>query len=309
MNKATDKAGLSFNVNETKKWIKKQLEISGHIVKNMDGKNEVVYDLPKFTGAHIALTAIIESMIMNIMNEAISHLPKDISGLYILSLPALSLPLQLNTHMKRVFLEAIEKFDPDINYSDLFWISKKDIYTYIEKKYGDNIKLDARAFNLMCYILVEYASMILKTAHYMMLYAKKKSLDTNSFRYAVLIHTPDAISNIICQKLDDAVKNTSEKDDDDDSDDEKSKKEDKKEAKKTEEKKTEEKKSSKKPSKKSDSEDSSGDELSDISASDESGVDDSGDESSSSSEEDKKKKKTKVDKKPETKSEVKKSKK
>ena len=75
-NKATDEAGLSFNVNTTKKWLKKQFEVVG-------------LDMPKFHAAHVGLTAVVESLLSSILSHVNSHLPKEKSSLYKITLPSL----------------------------------------------------------------------------------------------------------------------------------------------------------------------------------------------------------------------------
>lgn len=208
-NKATDKAGLSFNVNVTRNWLKKQLVLGGET-------------MPKIRGAHIGLTAIVESLLMNIFNLVNAHLPKEKSSLYKVTLPALAYPLQLDTDFAILFKEHIANFQKsqDVNYSDSFCVSKSAMNTYIEKQYGDNIQLDPKAYNLLTYLLLTYSVNITRTAQYLMRYAGKKTIEAEAFKTAVLIHTPETISNTIIMKLDDAMKNNVdiEKDSDGESD-------------------------------------------------------------------------------------------
>jgi hypothetical protein len=199
-NAATDKAGLSFNVNTTKAWIKKQIEVSGH-------------DQPKFHGAHIALTAVMESLLMSTLSLINSQLPKDKSSLYKITLPVLSYSLQTDDDFSRIFKAYLSSYDNDINYSEQFWMSRSDVNSFIESHFGDNIQLESRAYNMLAYCMLKYAGLLTRTSFHLMTYAGKKTLEPKAIRASVLIHTPETIANTIVMKLDDAVKNSSEDDD------------------------------------------------------------------------------------------------
>ncbi len=202
-NAATDKAGLSFNVNTTKNWIKKQFDVVG-------------METPKFHGAHVALTAVVESLLMSVLSHVNSHLPKDKSSLYKITLPALSYPLQLDSDYSKLFKDSFTTFDGDTNYTDQFWMSKSDVNSFIESHFGDNIQLEAKAYNMLCYLLLKYAVQLTRTSGHLMTYAGKKTLEPKAIRTSVLIHTPETVANTIVMKLDDAVKNSSESEDGDD---------------------------------------------------------------------------------------------
>ncbi len=202
-NAATDKAGLSFNVNTTKNWIKKQFDVVG-------------METPKFHGAHVALTAVVESLLMSVLSHVNSHLPKDKSSLYKITLPALSYPLQLDSDYSKLFKDSFTTFDGDTNYTDQFWMSKSDVNSFIESHFGDNIQLEAKAYNMLSYLLLKYAVQLTRTSGHLMTYAGKKTLEPKAIRTAVLIHTPETVANTIVMKLDDAVKNSSESDEGDD---------------------------------------------------------------------------------------------
>ena len=200
-NAATDKAGLSFNVNTTKAWIKKQIEIYGH-------------NQPKFHGAHIALTAVMESLLMSTLSLINSQLPKDKSSLYQITLPVLSYALQTDDDYSRIFKSYLSSYDSDINYAEQFWMSRTNINSFIESHFGDNIQLESRAYNMLAYCMLKYASLLTRTSFHLMSYANKKTLEPKAVRASVQIHTPETIANTIIMKLDDAIKNTSEDDED-----------------------------------------------------------------------------------------------
>lgn len=251
-NKATDEAGLSFNVNTTKKWLKKQFEVVG-------------LDMPKFHAAHVGLTAVVESLLSSILSHVNSHLPKEKSSLYKITLPSLSYPLQLDSDFSKLFKDSIASFEVDTNYTEQFWMTKSDVTKYIESHIGDNIQLEAKAYNLLCYLLLKYSIQLTRTSHHLMSYAGKKTLEPKALRAAVLIHTPETIANTIIMKLDDATSNSSNDDDEEDDEDE-----DKTESKDSKKK---ESKSSKKEAKEVSS------EAEDSESEDEASDDDSGSES------------------------------
>lgn len=193
LNNATIKAGLSFNVNETKRWLKKQFEINDQ-------------EVPLIRGAHIALTAIVESMISNILSVVVSNLPKEKSGLYAISRPSISYTMQLDADYRSMFWRFIETYNPDTNYGDQFWISQNFIMKYIEKIHGDNIKLDNKGYNFLAYLLLNYCVTITRSATIIMSTLEKKSIDHKLFKCAVKIHTAEALINSIFMKVDDATK-------------------------------------------------------------------------------------------------------
>ena len=193
-NQATEKAGLSFNVNSSKTWIKKQFE-------GLD------LEVPKFSGAHIALTAIIESLLMDIIKFTNSKLSKSKTFETNITSDALSYPLQLDVNYAKLFKENISAFNPETNYTEQFWISRNDVDDLIQSTFGDGIHLDAKAFNLLAYLLVKYASTITRTSQHLIAFANKKTFDPKALRTAVLIHTPESISNTLITKLEEAVSN------------------------------------------------------------------------------------------------------
>ena len=217
-NAATDKAGLSFNVNTTKNWIKKQFDVVG-------------MDTPKFHGAHVALTAVVESLLMSVLSHVNSHLPKDKSSLYKITLPALSYPLQLDSDYSKLFKDSFTTFDGNTNYTDQFWMSKSDVNYFIESHFGDNIQLESKAYNMLCYLLLKYAVQLTRTSGHLMTYAGKKTLEPKAIRTSVLIHTPETVANTIIMKLDDAIKNSSESDDGEEEEEEDEQEEEKADAK------------------------------------------------------------------------------
>ncbi len=280
LNNATIKAGLSFNVNETKKWLKRQFEINDQ-------------EVPLIRGAHVALTAIVESMISSILSVVVSNLPKEKSGLYAISRPSISYTMQLDADYRSMFWRFIETYNPDTNYGDQFWISQNFIMKYIEKIHGDNIKLDNKGYNFLAYLLLNYCVTITRTATIIMTSLEKKSLDHKLFKCAVKIHTAESLINSIFMKVDDATKVLGDGEDEDgednaeehDEDEEKPSKNSKSAKGSKESTKDSKKKDSKKAVEDSDDEN----DESDNSDNEESDGDDSGDESEEEEETAKKK--------------------
>jgi hypothetical protein len=204
-NQKTREAGLSFNVNSTKNWIKKQFTCQN-------------LEIPKFRNSHVGLTAVIESLILNILHEVKSQIPKDKSSLYKITLPVLSYTMQLNDNYNKLFNYYFSKYNSDMNYTDTFWITQKDIKNFIEHSMGDNIQLDAQAYNFLAFLLMTYSSKLVNTANSIIKYVKKSTLDAKAIRTAVEIHTPDNIANYIYPKFDEAITNNTEEKSDDEGD-------------------------------------------------------------------------------------------
>lgn len=205
-NKATEAAGLHFNVNSTKKWMIKQIKVS-------DTK------VPIFSKSHVALTAGIEGMINAILKAVVTRLPKEPSGLYNISRAAVMYAMQLDSDLALFFQRHLSGFDADTNYTEHFWIPQKEVTKYIEQIHGDNIKLDIKGYNLIAYLLLKFAVVVTKTAHYLMLFAKKNTINGSAIEYSIKINMQESLSNQIIMKLEDALKAYEE--DDEEEDDEK----------------------------------------------------------------------------------------
>lgn len=247
-NIATHDAGLTFNVNSFKQWMKEQFKImvvgtpklktktksKAKAKADEDGKekedtgeennddNEKDDDdkkkskssespVPKLNGAHIALAAANEALCSYIIKETIVHVPKEKTGLYTLGRASLIVSAQLDTDLKRFFSNHLEVYDSDTNFINQYCVPQKNknsVEAFILKHFGGNVHLDNTGYNLLAYMLLKFSSQITKTAHALMMYAGRGMLEPNSIYTAVKIACPEGLSNNICMRIEDAIKNS-----------------------------------------------------------------------------------------------------
>jgi hypothetical protein len=219
LNEATRKSGLTFNVNKFREWVKRQFETFG--IKEDE--------YPKLTGAHIALSALIESMASVIVEACNVNATKEKSGLYNISAGTVGYSVQQNQALRETFLIALSKFDPDTDYRTQFCIPKEDVVKFVETKLGSsNHKLESSGLNCLVYLLNAFAVRVTKTALKMMTVAKHKSLHYKHYTGAVEVHCHDNVAVLITKKIEDA-KTLAGKGEDEADSDEKETKEDAKE--------------------------------------------------------------------------------
>lgn len=214
LNEATRKSGLTFNVNKFREWVKRQFETLG--------LKEDEY--PKLTGAHIALSALIEAMASVIVEACNVHATKEKSGLYNISAGTVGYSVQQNQGLRETFLIALSKFDPDTDYRTQFCIPKEDVVKFVETKLGSsNHKLEASGLNCLVYLLNAFAVRVTKTALKMMTVGKHKSLHYKHYTGAVEVHCHDNVAVLITKKIEDAKTLAGKGEDEADSDEKETK--------------------------------------------------------------------------------------
>lgn len=197
LNEATRKAGLVWNVNKFKDWIKEQFTSFG-----LDDDSH-----PKISHAHTALSAACEAMCTQIMNVAETNLKKEKSGLYNLSKAGIAYGIQFDSALNYTFYHSLCKFDQDTDYRNQFCIPQADVSKFVEKKFSSsNIKLDGTGYNVLAYLLNAFSVRLTKTALEFMTCSKSKSLRPNQFLSAVRIHTQEPVTSLLVKKIEDAVK-------------------------------------------------------------------------------------------------------
>jgi hypothetical protein len=154
-NNATKEAKLSFNVNKFRDFIVNQCKILGKKV-------------PKLSYTHQALTASCEAMTFYILKETTSHISKGKEGLYNLSSSSLIGCMQMNNELKDLFMSVMLKYDQNLNYTKQYCVSYEEMTEYIDKNFSNNIKLNEQGYNFLCYILINFASMMVSTAYLIM---------------------------------------------------------------------------------------------------------------------------------------------
>jgi hypothetical protein len=199
--KLTEKANLLFNVNLYKKWL-----VNFYKQNNMttDSDNN---SIPKLNGIHVAFAAVSQVLCDVVLNESITHLSSENSGLFNISRPAIRYAVLLNSDLRHLFVRSMEKFDKDMIYDDQYCLPKKEVLQFIEHTMGKNIiSLDNKAYNLLAYLLLKFNMELATNIYNMMLYAKKRSLGFKSIIYAVKNLCNGELQNKLLLKLNDTMK-------------------------------------------------------------------------------------------------------
>lgn len=221
-NKATTTAGLMFNVNTFRNWMKGQFDVKED-------------SMPKFNGVHVALTAAVEEMVKLLIQAALSHLPKDKAQLYELGKGSLSYVVQIDSDFKKIFMNHLEKFDDNENYTSNYIVSKDTFTKFIDKHFGKNIKLNNEGHNLLVYLLNKFAVTLTMFSKNLLDYAEKKSLKPRTMLYAVKLLCNESMSNVICMRIEDSCKLAEDDEEDTNKPKEKKKSKDQKEDKEDDE--------------------------------------------------------------------------
>lgn len=201
INKETSKANLNLNINSFRKWMIRQYETAD-------------LEKPNFSGGQVALTAANEAMCNYVIKETLSHVTKDKTGLHCLSTSGIAYAIQNNKDLRFLFNNYLDIYESEIDHSGSYCVSKHDVNKFVTKFHGDNVSLNGSGFNLLAFLLSRFSALLCRTAYKFMVSSKKKSINKVCVRTATEIHCTDALANIICQKIDDAMTNWAEKDDD-----------------------------------------------------------------------------------------------
>jgi len=201
LNQVTIKANLNFNVNLFKTWMRKKFQDDNKLFEK-DGK----MCLPKFSGAHIAITAMNEKLCYLILEKAITRVTKDRTGLYVIHFRDISDVVQVDTELRRDLFHFMDSFDPTLNYRAQYCIEELCVKKYIDDMFGKSIDINNEAFNLLIYLLHKASIRVLDTAFIMILFAKKKSLSPNAILSGVSAHFTGTNEHLLKLRIDEAVK-------------------------------------------------------------------------------------------------------
>lgn len=203
----TEKVGLSLNVNAFRSWTKRYLENTGLTVvqKGGEGKPDVNV-VPRLTGIHIALTAVAEVLCTELLNITIKRTERDKSGLYSITSNTLRYAFMLDDDLEHLCNRFLKTFNPTMDYSNQFCISKKDVMTFVENKFGKNVDIDSSGYNLLAYLLSSVLIDFTCTSYLLMNYAGRKSLDFNVVRTVVKLRCSGLIENAMNRAIEDCEK-------------------------------------------------------------------------------------------------------
>jgi len=229
LTKLTQKAGLNFNVNSFKSWLKryydqnemyapkaKQTAPKEGEVKVQKEDTDVIEDhIPMFKGAHVALAAAVEVLCQTILKETISQLTKGASGLYDVTRPAIKYAVMLDDDLSFLFSRSLRSFKQNMMYENQFCIPRKEMARYIDSTFGKVINLDQKSYNLLAYLLLSFSMDVASHIFHMMIYANKRTVDFSVVIYALKNLCTGTLEHDIVLKIEDARKLCKEDDEND----------------------------------------------------------------------------------------------
>jgi hypothetical protein len=221
--KLTKKSGLHFNVNNCRSALVTYCT-------NQDMKK------PKFKGAHVVVTSIIQNLNEYILEEVGRQTNKSKDGLYHITRPCLINTFALDDNLKVLYNRFNSKFDRQFDYNGLFMFSTSEMKTFEDVVLGKDYKLSNPARNFLCYYLASVFSSIAEVSLHFLLKAKKKTLDYVSIQFGmwVLLRESPGLYGTLETKMlatakladilkdnvsDESATNTKEVEDDDNDDD------------------------------------------------------------------------------------------
>lgn len=199
-NKLTSDAGLVFNVNTVRK----------HMIsffKNQDlyfsvkGENdEVTKKLPMFKGSQVALAAALEQLTKTLLTNVHQFTNKDKSGLRTVTRPMLIYSVCLNKGLNQYYNYRLTSFNKNQVYKDQLPFREEDVnqlMSGVDKK----LMFTSKAFNFLCFLLLEAYLDTMSTSYQFILFADKRSLTPDAVQFAIKNRFPDSISHELCHEL------------------------------------------------------------------------------------------------------------
>jgi len=193
-NKNTDKCGLVFNVNNTKKWMKKYFE------RVYEDTNTI-----KVSNAHFTLSATDEILCIKFSLYACKRAvdSEPVNGLYELTLNNIRDSIRLNADLNYTFERLLCKYDNGQDYLSEMNIKKQEIIEFIEKYAfnGSNINIGKDALNFIMFIMLQNRIMLMNTIYNLVNYKKSKTISENAIAYAVQINYINELSKDLVRKV------------------------------------------------------------------------------------------------------------
>jgi len=201
LNKMTIRANLHFNVNTFKNWMKQKLKDDNKMFDNNGTPT-----LPKFSGSHIALTAMNEKLCYIILEKVIERLTKDKTGIYSIRYQDLSDVIKIEPVLRKNLFVYLDVYDSTLNYKDQYCIDEKTIKRYIDNVFSASIDITNDAFNFLVYLLLKSCIRIVDTAFIMIRYANRRSLNPNVILECVSVHFIGVLEHLLRMRIDEAIK-------------------------------------------------------------------------------------------------------
>ena len=201
VNQQTADAGLTLSVTAFKAWMK-----------------EYISQPVKFSGGHIVLTAINETLWRYLIEQALKEVAKDNAGLYTLTRPSVRNTVLLNPDLNLFFGSRFEQYDQDMKYGSQYCITHKVITQFINDECGKNVNYDDHTYHLLVFLLLKASSMLTNAAYKMMQYAGRKSIDDRAVLTALELYFGGDLLHLLRVRAEEAVTSAGEagKDENDD---------------------------------------------------------------------------------------------
>lgn len=210
-NQTTTKAGLNFDCNSCKKWIKIKCRDDSKFVrkekkdKDTEEKTEET-GLPGFSGSFIALAAINEELCRYILNVVNCRLEKDKTGLFPIEESLICDLIKLTPELNENISVFMNKYDKTINYKEQFYVKEIDMKKYVEKFFNKSAVLTPKAFNVITYILLKTSIRLIDTAYIIILESRRKTLNHSVVMRALDIHFTGELKKVLLTKAEEAIK-------------------------------------------------------------------------------------------------------
>ena len=192
-NNDTEEAGLFFNVNTNKNWMKEFYSV-GHEVtikekdKNEEDKYNKVQKPAKLAfKPHWCLAATDQVICTLIVNAAVKRSSKGVDGLYTVTETNVVDGLKDDRDLRFAFLRNLDFFDRRNVYTGNLKMTSKNIGEFIEKycAHGaSNVHADGSAINIIAFLMLENRKVLADTAYMMVLHSKGTSVSDKSILYA-----------------------------------------------------------------------------------------------------------------------------
>ena len=226
-NQITRDAGLLYNVNTMKKdmieFFKNQdLKFT---VTNAEG--ETSRKLPMFRGSQVALTATLQELTKSLLTNVLQITNRDKSGLRTVTRPLLKYSIHLHKGFEKYYGYRLESFNKNQVYKEQLPFKEDDV-NQVMNNVDRKLTFTPKAFNLLCFLLLEAYLEVLRTAYDFISFAGKRTLTPSAISAAIKNRFPDIVSYELCNELsracaavgDDIYKKDDGDEEDDDEDEE-----------------------------------------------------------------------------------------
>ena len=188
VNQQTADAGLTLSVTAFKAWMK-----------------EYVGQPVKFSGGHIVLTAVNETLWRYLIEHALNEVAKDNAGLYTLTRPSIRNTILLNPELNVFFGPRFEQYDQDMKYGSQYCIPNKIITQFINEQCGKNVNFDDQTYHLLVFLLLKASSTLTTAAYKMMQYAKRASIDDRSVLTSLELYFNGDLLHLLRVRAEEAI--------------------------------------------------------------------------------------------------------